>query len=203
MRSPSERVSGGGMPQETGMKKILIIDYDQNSLATLQGALSSQGYQVVTAGDGQTGWDKYNKECPDLVLMEAMLPKVHGFELCQRITSEKNPRATVFIMTGVYKDRVYRTEALRTYGASEYFEKPLKMAELLASVEAVLGRPEPRPAPQPQAQTHAPVMAQTAREIRPEPAAAKREKSRSDDSMFSLPDDLDRLSREIPKVHKP
>lgn len=174
------------------MKKILIVDYDQNSLATLQGVFSGQGYKVVTATDGQTGWDKYNKESPDLVLMEAMLPKVHGFELCQRITSEQNSQATVFIMTGVYKDRVYRTEALRTYGASEYFEKPLKMAELLASVEAVLGKPEPKPAEAP------------AR--RPEPVPVeprKRERPKDDDSIFSLPEDLDRLAREAPKVRKP
>ncbi len=187
------------------MKKILIIDYDQNSLASLQGILAGQGYQVVTAADGQSGWDKYNKESPDLVLMEAMLPKVHGFELCQRITSERNSQATVFIMTGVYKDRVYRTEALRTYGASEYFDKPLKMTELLASVEAVLGKPEPRPiaekaAPEPS------VQAPPVREIRPEPAPAeprKRERPKSDDSIFSLPDDLDRISREMPKPRKP
>ena len=79
------------------MKKILIIDYDQSSLASLQGILDKEGYRVVTATDGQAGWDKYNKESPDLVLMEAMLPKVHGFELCQRITSERNSQATVFI----------------------------------------------------------------------------------------------------------
>src|SRR5512137_1876745 len=151
-----------------GMKKILIIDYDQNSLTSLQGILAGLGYQVATAADGQTGWDKYNKESPDLVLMEAMLPKVHGFELCQRITSERNSQTTVFIMTGVYKDRVYRTEALRTYGASEYFEKPLKMAELLASVEAVLGKPEPRPAEARLAT--APTAPQPAAEARPAPA---------------------------------
>jgi len=184
------------------MKKILIVDYDQGSLASLQGVLAGEGYTIVTAADGQAGWDKYNKESPDLVLMEAMLPKVHGFELCQRITSERNSQATVFIMTGVYKDRVYRTEALRTYGASEYFEKPLKMAELLASVQAVLGKPEPKPeeeavAPEPQA----PV-----REIRAEAAPAeprKRERARSDDSMFSLPEDLNRMAREIPKMRRP
>ena len=187
------------------MKKILIVDYDQGSLSSLQGVLAGQGYKVVTAADGQTGWDKYNKESPDLVLMEAMLPKVHGFELCQRITSERNSQATVFIMTGVYKDRVYRTEALRTYGASEYFEKPLKMTELLASVEAVLGRPEPAPVEETQ-EAEASVQAAPAREIRTEPAAAeprKREKARSDDSLFALPDDLDRLCREAPKVRKP
>jgi len=186
-----------------GMKKILIVDYDQNSLTSLQAVFAGQGYQVVTAADGQTGWDKYNKESPDLVLMEAMLPKVHGFELCQRITSERNSQATVFIMTGVYKDRVYRTEALRTYGASEYFEKPLKMAELVSSVEAVLGKPEPKPA---EARLAAEPPAASVRGPHPGGAPAeprKREKPRSDDSIFSLPDDLDRLSREMPKARKP
>ena len=127
------------------MKKILVIDYDQSSLTSLQGILAKEGYQVVTAADGQAGWDKYNKESPDLVLLEAMLPKVHGFELCQRITSERNSQATVFIMTGVYKDRVYRTEALRTYGASEYFEKPLDMLKFIASIHAVLTVPDIKP----------------------------------------------------------
>jgi TonB family protein len=195
-----------------GKKKILIIDYDQSSLASLRTILAKEGYEIVTAADGQAGWDKYNKESPDLILMEAMLPKVHGFELCQRITSERNSQATVFIMTGVYKDRVYRTEALRTYGASEYFEKPLKMAELLASIEAVIGKPEAAPAPRPvepqpvaEAVAEA-VAAKPVREIKPEPAPAeprKRERPKSDDDMFSLPADLDRLSRELPKTHKP
>ncbi len=174
--------------------------------------MSKEGYQIVTAADGQSGWDKYNKEQPDLVLMEAMLPKVHGFELCQRITSERNSQATVFIMTGVYKDRVYRTEALRTYGAAEYFEKPLKMAELLASIAAVLGKPETRSEARPEAgpaeacPAFAAAPAQPVRETRTEPAPAeprRREKPRSDEDRFSLPADLDRLSRELPKVKVP
>lgn len=172
-------------------KKILIVDFDQNSLATLQAIFAKHGYQVVTASDGQSAWDKYNKEAPDLVLLEAMLPKIHGFELCQRITSERNSQTTVFIMTGVYKDRVYRTEALRTYGASGYFEKPLKMDELMASVEAVLGRPEVKPEPS---------------KPKPVPVTPPRrvQKPREpDDDLFHLPEDLDRLSREIPKVSVP
>ena len=178
------------------MKKILVIDYDQNALASLQGILIKEGYQVVTAGDGQAGWDKFNKESPDLVLMEAMLPKVHGFELCQRITSERNSLAPVFIMTGVYKDRVYRTEALRTYGASEYFEKPLKMAELLASVEAVLGKPERNPAAEP-------APAEPAKEAKPEPVPAdprKVDKPQPVEGEFAWSADLEKLRKEIPKT---
>jgi len=178
------------------MKKILVIDYDQSSLASLQGILVREGFQVVTAGDGQAGWDKFNKESPDLVLMEAMLPKVHGFELCQRITSERNSLAPVFIMTGVYKDRVYRTEALRTYGASEYFEKPLKMAEVLASIEAVLGKPEKKPAAEP-------APAGPAKEARPESVLAdssKADKPKPAEEEFAWSADLEKLRREIPKT---
>jgi len=179
-----------------GMKKILVIDYDQSALASLQGILIKEGYQVVTAGDGQAGWEKFNRESPDLVLMEAMLPKVHGFELCQRITSERNSQTPVFIMTGVYKDRVYRTEALRTYGAAEYFEKPLKMAELLASVMAVLGKPEKKPDAE-----AAP--ASPAKPASPEPAAAdphKIPKPKPAEEEFAWSADLDKLRREMPKT---
>lgn len=179
-----------------GMKKILVIDYDQGALASLQGILIKEGYQVVTAGDGQAGWEKFNRESPDLVLLEAMLPKVHGFELCQRITSERNSQSPVFIMTGVYKDRVYRTEALRTYGASEYFEKPLKMAELLASVEAVLGKPEKKPAAEP-------APAGPAKAVRPEPVPAaphKIDKPKPAEEEFAWSADLEKLRREMPKT---
>ncbi len=178
------------------MKKILVIDYDQSALASLQGILVKEGYQVVTAGDGQAGWEKFNRESPDLVLMEAMLPKVHGFELCQRITSERDSLAPVFIMTGVYKDRVYRTEALRTYGASEYFEKPLKMAELLASIEAVLGKPEKKPAMEP-------APAGPAKAVQPEPVLVdprKPDNPKPIEEEFAWSADLDKLRREMPKT---
>jgi len=178
------------------MKKILVIDYDQGSLSSLQGILVKEGYQVVTAGDGQAGWDKFNRESPDLVLMEAMLPKVHGFELCQRITSERNSLAPVFIMTGVYKDRVYRTEALRTYGASEYFEKPLKMAEVLASIEAVLGKPKKTPAPEP-----APAGPVEAAKPEPVPVEPRKpDKPKPVEEEFAWSADLEKLRREMPKT---
>ena len=178
------------------MNKILLIDYDQSALASLQEILIKEGYRVVTAGDGQAGWDKFKRESPDLVLMEAMLSKVHGFELCQRITSDRTSRTPVFIMTGVYKDRVSRTEALRTYRASEYFEKPLKMAELLASIEAVLGKPETKSAAEP-------TPAELAQEAGPEPVLAyprKIDKPKPVEEEFAWSVDLEKLRREIPKT---
>jgi len=128
-----------------GKKKILVIDYDQASLQALEQVLVQEGFDVVLAGDGQAGWEKYQSEKPDLVLLEAMLSKIHGFELCDRITKDPSTNIPVFIMTGVYKDRIYRTEALRTYGASEYFEKPLDMPKFLASIHGVLTVPDIKP----------------------------------------------------------
>jgi TonB family protein len=129
-----------------GIKKILIIDYDQSSMAALHQTLVKEGFEVSLACDGKSGWDKFEEEHPDLVLMEAMLSKIHGFELCERITKNPRRKVPVFIMTAVYKDRIYRTEALRTYGATEYFEKPVDMPSFLAAVHGVLTVPDIKPA---------------------------------------------------------
>ncbi len=125
-----------------GRKKILVVDFDQASLASLHETLSHEGYQVVMAIDGKSGWEKFLVEEPDLVLLEPMLSKIHGFELCQRITTHPDLQAPVFIMTGVYKDSAHKTEAIRTYGATEYFEKPLEMPVFLSTIRELLPLPQ-------------------------------------------------------------
>lgn len=190
-----------------GMKKILVVDYDQSILTSLHQILTGEGYEVTLAGDGQVAWDKYNQEDPDLVLMEAMLSKIHGFELCQRITSVHERRVPVFIMTGVYKDRVYRTEALRSYGASEYFEKPLKIAEILASIKAVIGKSEPVPEPEPEpdpdldpgyAEASASAAALQQAASAPAPRKPEKPKPPAEDARWAL--DLEQLEKDVPKI---
>jgi TonB family protein len=126
-------------------KTILIIDFDQKSLGSLKEALTADGYRVLTATDGQIGWDKFIDETPDLVIIEPMLSKLHGFELCQKITTHPEYKVPVFIMTGVYKDFIYKSEALRTYGASEYFEKPLNMETFAETVRRAVPIPQGEP----------------------------------------------------------
>jgi len=127
-------------------KKILLIDFDQEFLKFLAGALSDEGFEIFTAADGLAGFEKFSETHPDLVIMEAMLPKFHGFELCSRITSHPTKKAPVIIVTGIYKDSVYKTEALRSLGASAFFEKPLNLEELLNKIYDLIGRPEPKKA---------------------------------------------------------
>jgi len=106
-------------------KKVLIVDYDTQSLDALTRLIKSQKIQVVTATDGQAGYEKFRSEKPDLVILEAILPKVHGFDLTKKITQESGGQIPVVIVTGLYKGPQYRHEAIATFGASDYFEKPV------------------------------------------------------------------------------
>lgn len=128
-------------------KKILLIDFDQEFLKFLSRALTDEGYEVVTATDGLSGFERFSESHPDLVIMEAMLPKFHGFELCSRITSHPTKKAPVIIVTGIYKDSVYKTEALRSLGASAFFEKPINLEQLLSNIYELIGKPETKKSP--------------------------------------------------------
>jgi TonB family protein len=124
-----------------GTKKILVVDFDQEFLRFLSQFLRNAGFSVSTAADGAAGLEQCKDENPDLIITEAMLPKLHGFELCSRITHSATRKVPVIIVTGVYKDTIYKTEALHTFGASAYFEKPLDPDDLLVSIRKILGLP--------------------------------------------------------------
>jgi len=120
-------------------KKILIVDFDEEHLNLITNFLKSKGFTVVTADNGLTGFEKFKSEKPDLVIMEAMLPKLHGFDLCAKITREFPKKVPVIIITNVYKEEKYKNEAIRTYGASAYFVKPYNEEKLLSTIYKFLG----------------------------------------------------------------
>ena len=119
-------------------KKVLLIDYDAPSLEKLSKLLKTNKYHVVKAADGKAGYDAYVTEKPDLVVLEAMLPKLHGFDLCQKISRDSKGRVPIIVITGLYKGPKYRQEALNGLGASDFFEKPLDAAAFLAAVKRLL-----------------------------------------------------------------
>ncbi|MBM3297668.1 MAG: response regulator [Candidatus Aminicenantes bacterium] len=116
------------------IKKILVVDIDPAARESLSQLLRPYKFQVVTAADGQEAYDKFKEERPDLIILEAILPKIHGFELTERITSETKGRTPVIIVTGAYRGPQYRNEALTTFGASDYFEKPFDREKFINSV---------------------------------------------------------------------
>jgi DNA-binding response OmpR family regulator len=119
--------------------KILIIDYEPRGIKQMNDPLESAGYEIRIAKDGVSGIETFKKEKPDLVLIEAMLPKRHGFEVCQEIKRTDHGRHTpVVIVTSVYKGRKYRSQAIHQHGCDEYLEKPVAPAKLLETVQRLL-----------------------------------------------------------------
>ncbi len=119
-------------------KKILIVDYDAASLAKLVKLLKAHKFRIVTAADGQAGYEAFLAEKPDLVVLEAMLPKLHGFDLTQKISRETQGRVPVVVITGLYKGPQYRQEAMSGLGAAEFFEKPIDEAAFIAAIKRLL-----------------------------------------------------------------
>ena len=119
---------------------ILLIDYEPRSIERFRQPLTDAGYSVEVATDGITGIEAFHRLNPDMVLVEAMIPKKHGFEVCQELKRTPHGRKTpILITTGVYKGRKYRTQALHIYGCDEYIEKPIAPEQLLGVVGKFFG----------------------------------------------------------------
>jgi DNA-binding response OmpR family regulator len=119
-------------------KKILIVDYDAGTIESLIRLFKPYRFQVITASDGVTAYEKFKLESPDLVILEAILPKLHGFDLTRRIVQESRGTVPVVIVTGLYRGPQYKHEALATFGASEFIEKPFNEDYLIRTVLTLL-----------------------------------------------------------------
>src|SRR5882672_12746067 len=136
---------------------ILLIDYEPRSIERFREPLAAAGYTIEIATDGVSGIEAFHRLSPDMVLVEAMIPKKHGFEVCQELKRTPHGRRTpVIITTGVYKGRKYRTQALHIYGCDEYIEKPIAPEQLLKVVGRFLGPGASAPSPKTTEATPAP-----------------------------------------------
>ncbi len=116
--------------------RILVVEDDPILLEALEYNLARQGYQVLTAADGQAGLDAARRERPDLLLLDIMLPKLDGLEVCRMVRRELS--APILMLTA-RADEVDRVVGLEM-GADDYLTKPFSMRELLARVKAQLRR---------------------------------------------------------------
>jgi len=123
-------------------KKVLVVDYEHASLESMIRILKSLKVQVIQATDGAQGYDLFKEEKPDLVILEAILPKLHGFDLTKRIVQESKGAVPVIIITGLYKGPQYKHEAITNLGAAEYLEKPVDPQNLLDTVNRLLSAEE-------------------------------------------------------------
>lgn len=125
------------------MKKILVVEDDPVNQMILSDFLAANGYHMVAASSGPEGIERFERDAPDLLLVDIQLPRKSGFEVLHEIKARPDGRATpILLMSAVYSDRDQssRTVQLGTL-ADGYLTKPFDLVQLLAQVRQLLGEP--------------------------------------------------------------
>jgi two-component system alkaline phosphatase synthesis response regulator PhoP len=121
------------------MSKILIVEDEPDMVLGLKDNFEFEGYEVLTASDGQTGLERARTQKPDLLILDIMLPKLSGLEVCKTLRGEGFEAPIVMLTArGQEIDKVVGLEL----GADDYVTKPFSIRELLARVRAILRRSE-------------------------------------------------------------
>ena len=125
--------------------RILIVEDEPSMVAGLRDNFEFEGYEVVTAGDGEAGLERALADSPDIVILDVMMPKLSGLDVCRQLKG-KRPALPIILLTarGQEVDKVVGLEL----GADDYVTKPFSIRELLARVKAVLRRAKVLPVDQ-------------------------------------------------------
>ena len=133
-----QATTGATALYDQGMSKVLIIDDDRKHSELLQAYFKRFGINLVCAFDSVEGFKKMNREEPDLLLLDVMLPGKDGFEICREVRRTSNIPIIMLTARGDVIDRVSGLEL----GADDYIGKPFEPRELVARVQATLRRAE-------------------------------------------------------------
>ena len=120
------------MPEQ----KVLVVEDEENLVEALRYNLEREGYDVLTAMDGEKGLELAKGSNPDIIILDIMLPRLDGLEVCRILRRENNTPILMLTAKGEEVDRIVGLEL----GADDYVTKPFSMRELLARVRAMLRR---------------------------------------------------------------
>jgi CheY-like chemotaxis protein len=129
-------------------EKILDIDDSPTVQRLIEMILSSQGYHVVLASDGEEGIAKARLERPAVILVDFVMPKMNGFQVCKTLKDDPSFKDTPIILVTSKGDKV-GSKFVNVLGITEYFTKPFEPEELLAKIRAVIDSRKAEPAPLP------------------------------------------------------
>lgn len=133
-------------PAVEGVKTILIIDDEAEIRKMLSRLLSHQGHRVLEAERGHQALRMVKEYAPDLIVLDAMLPEVHGFEIARRIKgSQRYGQIPIIMVSAVYRGWRYAEDLKQTCGVDYFIEKPFKIAEVVAAVDACLRPGQDKP----------------------------------------------------------
>ena len=129
---------------------VLVVEDEENILEAIRYNLEREGYRVLAAQDGEEGLTLTRRDAPDLVVLDVMLPRLDGFEICRILRRESDVPIVMLTAKGEEIDRVVGLEL----GADDYVTKPFSMRELVVRIRNLLRRAKPqaeresRPAPE-------------------------------------------------------
>ena len=121
-------------------KRVLVVDDEPSILLSLEFLMKQEGFEVHIAADGDEALQSIQEELPDLILLDVMMPKRDGFEVCQIIRANPEWKETKIIMLTA-KGREVDQEKGLALGADDYVTKPFATQELVKKVRTVLGNP--------------------------------------------------------------
>jgi DNA-binding response OmpR family regulator len=122
------------------MSRIIIIEDDRAILRGLKDNLEYESYEVLTATDGEKGYRLIREQSPDLIILDLMIPRMDGYELCRKVRNEG--MTTPILMLTARSEEADRVHGL-DIGADDYVTKPFSVPELLARIRAILRRVQP------------------------------------------------------------
>jgi DNA-binding response OmpR family regulator len=122
--------------QQEGLHRILVVDDDDDILTLISRVLKEMGYDVITASRGFEALQSLKTEKIDMIILDAMLPEVHGFDICRKIKgSPKYKVIPVIMISAVYRGWRYAKDIKESYGVDDFIEKPFKIEELVRLVD--------------------------------------------------------------------
>jgi len=119
-------------------KRVLVVDDEPNIVMSLRFLMEREGFEVEVAPTGEAALDALGQAPADLVLLDVMMPRLDGFEVCQRIRGNPAWAGTKIVMLTAKGREVERDKGL-ALGADEYVTKPFSTRELVARVKQILG----------------------------------------------------------------
>lgn len=126
-----------GLKKKTSKTRILVVDDEPNIVQTLQDRLEMNEYEVVTAGNGREGLEKFEEEHPDVILLDVIMPIMDGHEMLEAL--RKRPRGqdvSVIMLTA--RSQTQDIARANACGIDDYIVKPFDLSELLEKIESVV-----------------------------------------------------------------
>lgn len=120
-------------------EKILVVDDEENIVKLVSYNLEEEGYEIITANEGKEALAKVEQENPDLMILDLMLPKIDGFDICRKVRKNDQANNLPIIILSAKEEEIDKILGLEL-GADDYVTKPFSPRELIARVKAVLRR---------------------------------------------------------------